>query len=122
MTLRLRAYDLQRHQGRSPWAGQTPMMRLTVTIVTALHPETGMEFGQGRLKGAIDHYYASPVAADGKIFMSSETGKVVVLAAGGSLEPLAVNDLGDDIYATTAISGGRIYLRTRSWLDCFGSV
>ena len=32
-------------------------------IVTTLHPETGAELGQGRLKGAIDHYYASPVAA-----------------------------------------------------------
>ena len=90
-------------------------------IVTALNPETGAELGQGRLKGAIDHYYASPVAADNKVFMLSETGKVVVLPPGGGLDPIAVNDLGDDIYATPAISGGRIYLRTRSWLYCFGS-
>jgi hypothetical protein len=89
-------------------------------IVTALSPSTGAEIGQGRLKGAIDHYYASPVAADGKIFMLSETGKVVVLPTGGSLEPVSVSDLGDDIYATPAISDGRIYLRTRGWLYCFG--
>jgi outer membrane protein assembly factor BamB len=89
-------------------------------IVTALSPGTGAEIGQGRLKGAIDHYYASPVAADGKIFMLSETGKVVVLPTGGSLEPISVSDLGDDIYATPAISDGRIYLRTRRWLYCFG--
>ncbi len=89
-------------------------------IVTALNPETGDEIGQGRLKGAIDHYYASPVAADGKVFMLSETGKVVVLPSGGSLDPIAVNDLDDDIYATPAISGGRLYMRTRSWLYCFG--
>ena len=89
-------------------------------IVTALNPETGGEIGQGRLKGAIDHYYASPVAADGKIFMLSETGKVVVLPPGGSLEPMVVNDLGDDIYATPAISDGKIYIRTRGWLYCFG--
>src|SRR5262245_17437476 len=89
-------------------------------IVTALNPDTGAEIGQGRLKGAIDHYYASPIAADGKIFMFSETGKVAVLAPGGSLEPVVVNDLDDDIYATPAISNGRIYLRTRGWLYCFG--
>ena len=89
-------------------------------IVTALNPDTGAEVGQGRLKGAIDHYYSSPVAADGKIFMLSETGKVVVLPPGGSLEPVAVSDLGDDIYATPAISDGRIYVRTRGWLYCFG--
>jgi hypothetical protein len=89
-------------------------------IVTALNPDTGAEVGQGRLKGAIDHYYASPIAADGKIFMLSEKGKVAVLPLGGSLEPVAVSDLGDDIYATPAISNGRIYLRTRGWLYCFG--
>jgi outer membrane protein assembly factor BamB len=91
-------------------------------IVTALHPDSGAELGQGRLKGAIDHYYASPVAADGKVFMMSETGKVVVLPSGGSLDPIAVNDLGDDIYATPAISDGRIYLRTRGWLYCFANL
>ncbi len=89
-------------------------------IVTTLHPETGAELGQGRLKGAIDHYYASPVAADGKIYMASEKGKVAVLQPGGGLEPIAVNDLDDDIYATPAISDGKIYLRTRGWLYCFG--
>jgi outer membrane protein assembly factor BamB len=89
-------------------------------IVTTLHPESGAELGQGRLKGAIAPYYASPVAADGKVFMASETGKVAVLAPGGGLEPIAVNDLNDDIYATPAISDGKIYLRTRGWLYCFG--
>jgi outer membrane protein assembly factor BamB len=52
--------------------------------------------------------------------MLSETGKVVVLPTGGNLEPVSVSDLGDDIYATPAISDGRIYLRTRGWLYCFG--
>ena len=89
-------------------------------IVTTLNPETGAEMGQGRLKGAIAPYYASPVAADGKVYMASETGKVAVLAPGGGLEPIVVNDLHDDIYATPAISDGRIYLRTRGWLYCFG--
>jgi outer membrane protein assembly factor BamB len=89
-------------------------------IVTTLNPETGAELGQGRLKGAIDPYYASPVAADGKVYMLSETGKIAVLAPGGTLEPIAVSDLKDDIYATPAISDGRMYVRTRGWLYCFG--
>jgi outer membrane protein assembly factor BamB len=89
-------------------------------IVTTLNPDTGAEMGQGRLKGAIDRYYASPVAADGKIFMLSETGKIAVLQPGGGLEPSVVNDLGDDIYATPAISDARLYVRTRGWLYCFG--
>ena len=64
---------------------------------------------------------ASPVAGDGKIFFASELGKVAVLRPGGNLEVLAVNDLGDLIYATPAIDGGRLYVRTRGALYCFGS-
>ena len=89
-------------------------------IVTTLDPKTGELIKQGRLKGAIDRYYASPVAADGKIFMASEKGKVAVLRPGGDLEPAVVNDLQDDIYATPALLDGRIYLRTRHTLYCFG--
>jgi outer membrane protein assembly factor BamB len=90
-------------------------------IVTTLKPETGELIKQGRLKGAIDRYYASPVAGDGKIYLASEKGKVVVLKPGGDLEPAFVNDLQDDIYATPALLDGHIYLRTRKTLYCFGS-
>jgi outer membrane protein assembly factor BamB len=90
-------------------------------IVTTLNPETGALIEQGRLKGAIDRYYASPVAGDGKIYMASEKGKVSVLKPGGSLEPVMVNDLLEDIYATPALVDGRIYLRTRGTLYCFGA-
>jgi outer membrane protein assembly factor BamB len=89
-------------------------------VVTSLDPKTGEMRAQGRLKGAVDNYYASPVAADGKIFMASELGKVAVVKPGGALEILAVNDLGDLIYATPAIDGGRLYVRTRGALYCFG--
>ena len=89
-------------------------------IVTSLDPESGEVVAQGRLKGAVDNYYASPVAADGKIFMASELGKVAVVSSKGDLEVLAVNDLDDLIYATPALADGRIYVRTRSALYCFG--
>ncbi len=89
-------------------------------IVTTLEPKTGGIIAQGRLKGAVDNYYASPVAADGKIFMASELGKVAVLSPAGDLEVLAVNDLDDLIHATPAIADGRLYIRTRNILYCFG--
>jgi outer membrane protein assembly factor BamB len=89
-------------------------------IVTSFDPATGKVLAQGRLKGAVDSYFASPVAADGKIFMVSELGKVVVMNPGGALEVVAVNDLDDLVYATPAIDGGRLYIRTRSALYCFG--
>ena len=89
-------------------------------IVTSLDPATGKALDQGRLKGAVDNYYASPVAADGKIFFASELGKIAVVAPGGTLEVIAVNDMDDLIYATPAIEGGRLYVRTRGALYCFG--
>jgi hypothetical protein len=61
------------------------------------------------------------VAADGKILLVSESGKVSVLKAGPELESLALNDLADLAYATPAISDGRLYIRTRGALYCFGS-
>jgi outer membrane protein assembly factor BamB len=72
------------------------------------------------LRGVSDSYYASPVAADGKIFFVSRSGVAAVLKAGPDQELLAANELGDEVYATPAIADGRIYIRTRSTLYCFG--
>jgi outer membrane protein assembly factor BamB len=90
-------------------------------LVTMLNPETGELVLQGRLEGPTDNYYASPVAGDGKVYITSEKGKVYVVPPGPSLKPVAVNDLGDNIYATPALVDGRIYLRTLNTLYCFGS-
>jgi outer membrane protein assembly factor BamB len=89
-------------------------------IVTMLNPESGELLHQGRLPGGSDTFYASPVAGDGKVYISSEKGQVFVLPPGPKLEPTAVNDMGDGIYATPALVDGRIYLRTVNTLYCFG--
>jgi len=90
-------------------------------IVTTLHPATGAILKQGRATGAPGEYYASPVAADGKVFLLSEAGKVTVLKAAPQWEVLAVNDLDEESYATPAINGGRLYVRTRGNLYCFSA-
>jgi outer membrane protein assembly factor BamB len=89
-------------------------------LVTTLNPETGALIQQGRLKVPSDRYYASPVAGDGKIYISSESGKVVVLPQGGGLDAIAINDLQESIYATPALVDKRIYIRTLNSLYCFG--
>src|SRR5262245_12190416 len=89
-------------------------------ILTSLAPETGEVLKQGRLQNAVDSYYASPVAADNKIFLVSETGKVSVVKPGRDWELLMVNDLDEPCYATPAIADSRIYLRTQTTLYCFG--
>ncbi len=89
-------------------------------IVTILDPATGERLDQGRLQQAVDSYYASPVAGDGKIYMVSELGKVSVLDPGPTLAVISSSDLDETVYATPAIDGGRIYVRTGSTLYCFG--
>lgn len=88
-------------------------------VVSALDAATGKILRQGRLPGALDTYYASPVAADGKVYFVSQTGKASVIRAGGDWEVLAVNDLGHEAYGTPAIDGERIYVRTNAALYCF---
>jgi outer membrane protein assembly factor BamB len=73
------------------------------------------------LTGALEDYYASPIGVDGKVYIASERGKVVVLRAAGEWEILAINEFGSDIYATPAVSDGQLYVRTRDALYAFGS-
>ena len=90
-------------------------------IITTLDAATGQLLKQGRAEKALGEYYASPIAADGKVYLASTEGKVTVLKAGREWEVLGVNDLGEEIHATPALTGGRIYLRTRAAVYSFGA-
>ncbi len=89
-------------------------------ILITFDPATGKVIKQGRLHGAIDKYFSSPVAADDKVYLIGEGGAVSVLKAAAEWEVLAVNELDDECFATPAIADGRLYIRTRSALYCFG--
>jgi outer membrane protein assembly factor BamB len=80
-----------------------------VGVVTCADAKTGERVWRQRLNGV---FFASPVAADGKIYMVSETGETFVLRAGRTPEVLATNDLGERFIASPAISAGRIFLRS----------
>jgi outer membrane protein assembly factor BamB len=90
-------------------------------IATTLQAQTGKVLKQGRLTGALDDYYASPIGVDGKVYVASEHGKVVVLRAAGDWDILAINEFDSEIYATPAISEGQMYIRTRRALYAIGS-
>jgi outer membrane protein assembly factor BamB len=89
-------------------------------ILTSLEATTGRVLKQERLRDAIDPYSASPVAADGKIYIASENGRVSVLEPGASWRVIAVNNLSAAIYGTPALSNGRILIRASDFLYCFG--
>ena len=88
-------------------------------ILISFDPATGNVLKQGRLHGAIDKYFSSPVAADDKVFLIGQGGQVSVVKATGEWEVMTVNELDDECYATPAIADGRIYIRTRSALYSF---
>jgi outer membrane protein assembly factor BamB len=89
-------------------------------ILISFDPATGKVIKQGRLKGAIDKYFASPVGADGKVFLISQDGTVSVVSAQGEWEVLNVNTLGEEVFATPAPLAGKFYVRTQKMLYCFG--
>ncbi len=89
-------------------------------LLTSFDPKTGNVEKAGRLDGAIGGYSASPVAAEDKIFVASEDGKVTVVKAGVQWDVLQVNDLDEPCYATPALADGSIYLRTDNALYRFG--
>lgn len=90
------------------------------SILSSLDPTTGQLHKRGRLHRGIE-IRASPVAGDGKVYFSSTDGKIVVVRAAPQWEVLAVNDLGEEIQATPAITDGHLYVRTRGRLYSFSS-
>ena len=90
-------------------------------LISSLDPKTGEPFYAQERLPANGNYYASPVAADGRIYVASLPGKLTVVRAGGAKpEALHTADFGERILATPAIIGKNIYLRTQTKLYAFG--
>ncbi len=88
-------------------------------IVWCLDAKTGEAiWKEQRIKSG--DYSASPVLADGKLYITSEDGVTTVLRAGAKFEIIAENDLGDYCLSSPAISDGQIFLRTTQHLYCIG--
>ena len=79
-------------------------------VLAAYKVGTGEQVYQKRL-GEGGAFSASPVAADGKIYCSSEDGDIYVIKAGAEYEELARNSIGEVLMATPAISDGLIIFR-----------
>jgi outer membrane protein assembly factor BamB len=77
-------------------------------VFSAYQAKTGELIYQERLPSS---FSASPVAGDGKLFLSSEDGDVFVIKAGAKFERLAINPMGEALMGTPAISDGVILLR-----------
>jgi outer membrane protein assembly factor BamB len=81
--------------------------------------ETGTLIYDNRID-APGGYFASPVLADGRIYLASDRGTITVVKAGDTFEVLAHNDLGDPIVASPAIAENTLYIRSAKRLWAFG--
>jgi outer membrane protein assembly factor BamB len=86
-------------------------------IGTCFDGFTGKRLWQERLG---KHHSASPIAAAGRLYFVADDGMTYVVAAGDKFQLLAKNPLNEDCFASPAISGGQIFIRTAQHLYCIG--
>ncbi len=89
-------------------------------ILDAYSLQSGEEIYRQRLPSVGSGFSASPVAADGKIYLSNEDGEMLVVAAGRKFAHLATNSMGELLMATPALSEGVMYVRSSTSLFAIG--
>jgi outer membrane protein assembly factor BamB/protein tyrosine phosphatase (PTP) superfamily phosphohydrolase (DUF442 family) len=82
----------------------------------AYNLKTGDEIYRQRLPVVGSGFSASPVAADGKIYLSNEDGEILVVTAGEKFAHVATNSMGELLMATPALSEGVMYVRSSASL------
>ena len=88
-------------------------------VLTCIDHQTGDRVYRMRTRGRGTHY-ASPLIAEDKLFTVAGDGKITVIQLGPEPKILAVNDMKASVYATPAIVGGVLYVRTHRSLHAFG--
>lgn len=82
-------------------------------VATCWEPKTGESLWNERIGG---NYSAAPIAAEGRIYFSSEEGKVTVVAANREFKKLGENQLGDGFMSSPAVIDHALILRSRTHL------
>lgn len=90
-------------------------------VLSAYEARSGRRLYQHRLGEGSTGFTASPVAADGKLYFTSEEGDVYVVRAGPEFELLGRSSLGEVCLATPAISEGVLFFRTRGHVVAIGA-
>src|SRR5579884_1213893 len=102
----------------SPVVYKDRIYAMTDIGVSCLDAATGQEIWRERLGHG---FSASPIIADGKLYVAKEEGDTSVIEVGEQPKILANNDLKEPLLATPAISNGAIFLRTEKHLYCIAA-
>ena len=86
-------------------------------VMNCLNADTGEEIWKDRLTGK---FTASPITANGLIYLCNEEGNTYVVKAADQFELLADNQLEDGMRASPAAADGHLFLRTFTTLYCIG--
>ena len=89
-------------------------------ILSSLDLLTGKLHKRGRVHKSAGEVYASPIIADGKLYIATLDGKVIVVQPGAKWKVSSVNKLDEEIHATPAVADGQLLVRTRERLYSFG--
>jgi len=89
-------------------------------LFDAYNLRTGEEVYRQRLPVVGSGFSASPVASDGKLYLSNEDGEMLVIAAGQKFAHIATNSMGEMLMATPALSDGVMYVRSSASLFAVG--
>ena len=89
-------------------------------VLDAYDVATGADIYRQRLPTIGSGFSASPIAADGKLYLSNEDGDILVIAAGREFKLLATNSIGELLMATPALSDGVMYVKTVAGVVAIG--
>jgi len=89
-------------------------------VLDAYDLASGDEIYRQRLEKVGNGFSASPIAADGRIYLSNEDGDMIVVEAGRAFRQIAVNEMGELVMATPALSNGVMFVRTAKSLVAIG--
>jgi outer membrane protein assembly factor BamB len=90
-------------------------------ILDCYNLATGEEMFRERIPHAGGGFSASPVAADGKLYLPGEDGDIFVVRASDTFEVLATNPIGELVMATPALSDGKLFVRAERHLFAIGN-
>ena len=95
-------------------------LRSNSGVLSCVDAATGEVRYEGQRLAGLRTVYASPLAADGRVYLVSRGGATKVIKAGGEYVELATNELDDAFDASPIVLGDRMYLRGHDHLYCLG--